>query len=341
MKLYGKYLLLLTITVYPNNIGHRLGGDIYKPENTLYAYKKLLLNFRDDKNLNHIECDIRESLDGKLIIFHDEKISRVVPRTKKNLLVLKKILVNKKFNNINLKDLDSTVLTKLHLLNDAKIPTLKEVLSISEKWKVRKPIHLEIKSLDSDQARMKLIELIKKYQNKLNISLIAYSSHFYKSFPFTKKWIKLFRKNNIIVTQLGRYNFSKIPFPISNKTFFKVIMKETPFCIKSEKKREINFSFSLHQYKSINKIYIGIFNGADDSGDKGIYWKLKTKNNKFLDSDFSTSIEWDWFEINSLTNRDFILTLEDFDTQIKGKRVGNYGIIKIIAEFNKIDKGKF
>ncbi|MCF6243625.1 MAG: hypothetical protein L3J43_01145 [Sulfurovum sp.] len=333
MKKYIQLFFFISASLYSQNVGHRLGGDIYTPENTLYAYEKLWFNFKNDANLTHIECDIQESLDGKLIIFHDAKIARIVPKINMNLKILKKTLGNKKFDNINIRDLKWSAIKKLQLSHNAKIPTLKQMLDASVKWKVTTPIHLEIKSLQSDEARMKLIKLIVSYQKKLDIFVVIFSSNFYKSFPFTKKWIRLFRKNNIVVRPLGKYDFSKIPFSIVKKTFYKVILKETPFYINTEKKRKIDFPVELSQYKNINKIFIGIFNGADDSGDKGLHWKLKIKNSdKVLDFNFSKSLHWDWFEVDVLHYKTLILSVEDYDTTLKGKRRGNYGMIKVIGE---------
>ncbi len=67
--------------VNAGNLGHRLGGDIYKPENTLYAYNKALKSLQNKKEFKNVEFDIRESKDGELIVFHDQTINRIVPKT--------------------------------------------------------------------------------------------------------------------------------------------------------------------------------------------------------------------------------------------------------------------
>jgi len=54
-------------------IGHR-GAKGYEPENTLISFQKAI-----DFNVDGIELDVHLSLDGKLIVIHDETIDRTTP----------------------------------------------------------------------------------------------------------------------------------------------------------------------------------------------------------------------------------------------------------------------
>ena len=101
-------LYLLSTLIYAKNIGHRLGGDIYTPENTLFSYKKL------QKHMNKVifvEFDVRETKDHELIVFHDSRINRLVPETNNN----QKIVKHKNFKDIEIKNLTLEQISKLLL----------------------------------------------------------------------------------------------------------------------------------------------------------------------------------------------------------------------------------
>ncbi len=57
------------------NWGHR-GASGHAPENTILAFKTALTMGADG-----IECDIRESRDGKLVIFHDANFRRIAGKS--------------------------------------------------------------------------------------------------------------------------------------------------------------------------------------------------------------------------------------------------------------------
>jgi glycerophosphoryl diester phosphodiesterase len=279
-----------------------------------------------------VEFDIRESKDGKLIVFHDSKISRIVPKTKHNL----KLLKNKKFKKIAIKNLTAKTISKLILENNAHIPTLEEVLQASVNWNLKKPIHIEIKALNTDKARMKLIKIVDKYSKKLDISFIAFSKNFYKSFPYPPRWIHLFQKYNLHFYQMGRHEFTQNLFEDMLFSQVNVVLAETYFNIKNTKRRKdflITFSNSI-QKNSIIKI--GIYHGADNTGDKGLYVKIKNlKETTTLMQGFSDSTGWKWFSFNNASSKSFKVIIEDLDTKLEGKYPGNAGKIKIISILKK------
>ncbi len=328
-------ILFLTILAIANatNLGHRLGGDIYKPENTLYVYKKALKTLQNKKDFKYVEFDIRESKDGELIVFHDSKIDRIVPKTKHNLNLLK----NKNFKNISIENLTAKTISKLILEHNAHIPTLEEVLQASVDWNLKKPIHVEIKALNTDKARMKLIKTVDKYTKKLDISFIAFSKHFYKSFPYPPRWIHLFQKYNLNFYQIGRHEFTRKSFDDVLFPQVNVLLPESNFNIKNAQKRKVDFLLTFpNNIQKNSTIKVGIYHGADNTGDKGIYFKIKNlKETTTMMHGFSDSAGWQWFSFNNTSYKSFKIIIEDLDTNLSGKYPGNAGKIKIISILKK------
>lgn len=327
-------LLLIIILVFANseNLGHRLGGDIYKPENTLFSYKKALNQLQKKKSFSYVEFDIRESIDGEIIVFHDSKIKRIVPQTKYNLEVLKFILKEKKFSTLCIEDLTAKEISKLKLEYNTHIPTLEEVLKASVKWKLKKPMRIEVKFLHSDKARYALVKSLSKYKEKLDISLIAFRKNFYESFPFSPRWIKLFQENDLNFYQIDKYEFTESNnMNLSQKVRFLTLLPETNFFIKRAKKRVKVFSFFLPKLlHSKDSIKIGIYGGADNSGDRGVTFRVLNEKGELLYSGFSKALKWEWFNIHTLNGEELRLIIEDFDTTLKGKKAGNRGMVKVL-----------
>ena len=335
-KIYFKILLLSligSIFLEAENLGHRLGGDIYSYENTLICYKKALKNLQSKKNFKNVEFDIQETKDNKIVVFHDREIKRLIPKNKHNLKVLKRVLKKKSFEKIRIKYLTLKEIKGLLLAKGVSIPTLEEVLSSSVKWKLKKPMHIEVKTLHSDKARYQLIETINKYSKKLNISVIAFRKAFYKSFPFTPRWIKLFQENNIEAYQIDKHFFTKEKFFCSSSENFTTLLSESFFYINKKNGRNKEFIFVLPKdIKCQDTIKIGIYGGSDDSGDKGVTFTLSNENGKKLLSGFSNSTAWEWFTLNPKGNKIFILTIEDMDTKFTGKYPGNGGMVKVLLD---------
>ena len=324
-------IVVLSILINAENLGHRLGGDVYQYENTLNCYKKALKNLQQKKKFQYVEFDVRETKDHGLVVFHDSKIKRVIPKNRQNLKVLRKVLKKKKFKQIRVKDLTLKEIKKLLIAKDVHIPTLEEVLASSVKWNLKKPMHIEVKSLRSDEARYKLIDLVKKYNKKLDIALIAFRKNFYKSFPFPPRWIALLKKNGIEAYQIDKYAFTDGSALCSRSKNFTTLVPERSFHINKKYGRVNEFRFVLpKEIKCDTQLQIGIYGGEDDSGDKGVTFYLYDKNGKNLLSGFSNASGWEWFSLNPKNSREFILKIEDSDTKFIGKHPGNGGLVKVL-----------
>ena len=329
-KILLMLLFSLVMEVNADNLGHRLGGDVYGAENTLYSYKKAIKYLHDKKNFKNVEFDVQETKDSELILFHDKTIKRVIPKSKYNLNVLKRVLEKKKFDKIEIKDLTLKETSQLLLEYKASIPTLEDVLKLSVKWKVHKPLHIEIKQLHSDKGRYKLIKTVSKYNKLLDVSFIAFQKYFYKSFPDTERWIALFQQHHLKFYQIGKHEFTK-ERRIESFQNFKVLLPESKFRIYKEKKRKNSFDFEIKDgVKKNDYIKIGIYHAYDNSGDMGITFFLNTQKGKRLMNGFSNSRGWEWFKFSIKDRKKITLTIEDKDTSLKGKSPGNGGIVKVL-----------
>jgi glycerophosphoryl diester phosphodiesterase len=114
-------------------IGHR-GAKGYEPENTLVSFEKAI-----EMGADGIELDVHLSLDGHLIVIHDETIDRTT--NGKGVV-----------NQMTLQELKSFTINRKYT-----IPTLEEVLDLVNQ---RCFVNIELKNQDTAE---KVVQLIKHY----------------------------------------------------------------------------------------------------------------------------------------------------------------------------------
>ncbi|HEU4789161.1 MAG TPA: glycerophosphodiester phosphodiesterase family protein [Flavobacterium sp.] len=112
-------------------IGHR-GAKGYEPENTLISFEKAI-----GMGADGIELDVHLSLDGHLIVIHDETIDRTT--NGKGVV-----------NQLRLEELKSVQINEKYT-----IPTLEEVLDLVDK---RCFVNIELKNKDTAEKVVQLIE---------------------------------------------------------------------------------------------------------------------------------------------------------------------------------------
>jgi len=114
-------------------IGHR-GASAYEPENTLVSFEKAI-----EMGADGVEVDVHLSLDGHLIVIHDETIDRTTNGkgivNQLTLSELKSFRINEKF----------------------EIPILEEVLDLVNK---RSFVNIELKNQDTAE---KVVQIIEQY----------------------------------------------------------------------------------------------------------------------------------------------------------------------------------
>ena len=184
------------------NDGHQLGGDLLPaiPGNTLEAFEAAITDHESNASYLYSECDIRETKDNQLVVFHDWDISGV-PDTEENRDALGEPVGNQAICDLTLEHLQS-----LRLKGGCKIPTLKQVLDKTIQLKLAKPLLLEIKYLHSDQARQELLRSAIEFRegSEIEIHFLAFIRNIKRSFPEPEQWLEELSNNGFRVYQVYR-----------------------------------------------------------------------------------------------------------------------------------------
>lgn len=127
-------------------IAHR-GAKGYAPENTLMAFQKAI-----EMGVDGIELDVHVSLDGAIVVIHDETIDSTT---------------NGKggVNKLSLQEIQSF---EINETNRERIPTLEEVFDLVNQQCF---INIELKSYETADA---VVALIEKYVSKKNWNYTDY-----------------------------------------------------------------------------------------------------------------------------------------------------------------------
>ncbi|MEM7165572.1 MAG: glycerophosphodiester phosphodiesterase family protein [Planctomycetota bacterium] len=333
-------LALLTFTpLTAKNLGHRMGGDVYQPENTLYCYQKALAELQDSPEFHYVELDVQETKDGAIVVFHDTKtLKRLVPKSSENMAVLEPLLRVKKFGAIRIGDLTLAQVQRLTLAKNARIPTLKMVLEASIRWKLTKPMLIEIKSLRSDACRSALLSLVVPYRSRLKVDFLAFPAAFRSSFPDPLRWKCALRKHDFRVYTALKPKTAEFDLaagtPPPAGVRFRTVVAETDFVISQSAGRTVEFPISLPDTRGSGfKLRVGIEHGYDDTGDKGVRFRLRGEPEKDLLREFSKAKGWRWFELPLESLSDLTLVVEDEDTKLSGRHPGNRGRVKVTLSY--------
>lgn len=106
---YGLYFILRgRRTANPQLIAHR-GGPVYKPENTLAAFRNAI-----DSGADWLEFDVQRTKDGVLVVFHDTTVERTTN------------------GSGNVADLTFDQLQALDAGDGERVPAFKEVIALAK-----------------------------------------------------------------------------------------------------------------------------------------------------------------------------------------------------------------
>lgn len=331
--------LLLTLLLpmsAEGNLGHRLGGDVFKPENTLVCYRKALATLQDRADFHYVELDVQETRDGGIVVFHDTRsIKRLVPRSPDNLAVLRPVLKDRSFASIRIADLTTAQVLQLQLAKGARIPTLEAVLKASVAWTLRKPMLIEVKSIRTDACRRALIELVAPYRARLTVDFLAFPAAYRASFPDPLRWrVALKRHRFKVFTALkpktAANDLARLDGAVEGGRRFRTVLAETPFQIKTADARTVRFPVALPSLKgSAFAVRVGIEHGYDDTGDRGVRFRLSNGAGEVLLNGFSRARGWQWFEVPVDPAAELTLAVEDRDTRLTGRHPGNGGRVKV------------
>jgi len=187
------------------NDGHQLGGDLLAeiPGNTLQSFETAISKLESRPGYLYSECDVRETKDNQLVVFHDWDVSRV-PKTDRNRKALGEPVGEQPVCELTLEQLKG-----LELQSGCSIPTLEEVLQKAVELKPTKPLLLEIKYLHSDTARNQLLESAKRFRGMdeeggLEIHFLSFIRNINRSFPDPEQWLEDCAQNGFRVYQAYR-----------------------------------------------------------------------------------------------------------------------------------------
>lgn len=185
-------------------MGHRLGGDVFTelPENTLAVFRKSIREIESNEDFFYSECDLRETADHHIIVFHDWDLQKLIPDSAENRAALGVAKVGSQ----SIKDLSLSQVKSLRLEGGHEIPTLREVLETALELKLKKPLILEIKFFHSDQGRRAAIELAKEFRDRSSIEIhfSAFRRNFRRAYVQPKAWLPKFRSAGFRVYQVYR-----------------------------------------------------------------------------------------------------------------------------------------
>jgi len=206
-------------------IGHR-GAKGYEPENTLISFEKAI-----DMGANGIELDVHLSVDGHLIVIHDETIDRTTNG-------------KGEVNQLTLEELKSFSIEDKHT-----VPTLNEVLDLVNK---RCFVNIELKNQDTAE---KVVQIIEHYISVKNWS----QTHFIvSSFDWNALQQVRFLNENI---QIGVLTETDIDLAISFARFmnaealhpdFQLLTKE--YTAKIQEKGILVFPWTVNETKDIERM---------------------------------------------------------------------------------------
>lgn len=156
--------------------GHRAGAHGYTGaycENTIEAMQALVAEDNGPqgpvKDLHYIEIDIQETADGELIVLHDRQLARTFPETGPNIEAYRQLCqesVRWPGTAANPKDLTIAQLRTLHVggRQGLHAPTLEEFIRAFQACGCRRPLIVEVKALQSDIGRLRLLELLRLHK---------------------------------------------------------------------------------------------------------------------------------------------------------------------------------
>ena len=206
-------------------IGHR-GAKGYEPENTLVSFEKAI-----EMGADGIELDVHLSIDGHLIVIHDETIDRTT--NGKGVV-----------DQLTLQELKSFRINEKH-----EIPTLEEVLDLVDQ---RCFVNIELKNQDTAD---KVVQLIEHYISDKNWN---HNNFLVSSFDWNSLQQVRFLNENI---RIGVLTESDLDLAISFARFLKAEalhpyfqLLTNEYTAKIQKKGILVFPWTVNEIDAIQRM---------------------------------------------------------------------------------------
>ena len=109
-----------------------------------------------------------------------------------------------------------------------------------------------------------------------------------------------------------------------------VLLKEENVSFSAEKNRSFQYHISIPEAGEETLILeVEVYHSYDDSGDKGMTYKLLDSDDKIVKEGFMSSREWFIIEYDKVKHKEkYTFILEDLDTKLSGKYAGNKGKVR-------------
>ena len=190
---------------YTPNLGHRLGGDCIDsyPENTLEVFRFAIEDFESKDDYAYSECDLRETFDNQIALFHDWDLARLVPDTDENR---KAMDVDRIDNSVVFNKLTLEQIKRLRLKSGCQIPSLEEFFQCAAEVRPGKPILLELKLFRTEATCSRVIEMTKEFRDTtgLEVHFLAFVRNIKRSHPRPREWLDEFQAAGFRVYQAYR-----------------------------------------------------------------------------------------------------------------------------------------
>ena len=115
-----------------------------------------------------------------------------------------------------------------------------------------------------------------------------------------------------------------------------ILMQPQTWYIKNEQTRKIVYPIDLPEYRGKGAILkIGISGAADDTGDKGVNYELRTKDDEVVQRGFMKGDDYEWIKYPVSSGQSLKFVLIDSDTSFDGGNPGNGGMVQMEIEVMK------
>ena len=114
------------------------------------------------------------------------------------------------------------------------------------------------------------------------------------------------------------------------------ILKEEKWIIDQAERRTLVYPIHIPDCDGVHYILrIGVSDGEDSSGDKGVNYQLQLKDGTILEKGFMDRNDYQWVKSPVQSGQELLFSLTDRDTDLKGRSPGNGGKIRIELDVQK------
>ena len=108
------------------------------------------------------------------------------------------------------------------------------------------------------------------------------------------------------------------------------LLPEEPWVVRNEQTRVLSYPIRIPTFDGTGaRLTIGIQGAADNSGDKGIRYELRTSDRQIVKEGFMKANDYEFIEVPVQSEQELTFFIKDEDTDFEAKAPGNGGRIKM------------